>query len=249
MQLNVVMEERTTVNGGNGGSTYQSKTYQCHLELYFNDKTIEPLVSNGLGKSKKEARKVGVRHLVTLLIQNGLIRMGLKDKSFLKSKRLSIEEKAKEIIKDILQEAKVDSSLEERNKRLKKEIKRLSKRMQEALKEENLIEACQHFCQIICNKAPDWNEVAQIWGYAISQKNIKFVRIILDLIQYKRVNKDMTEELVDESLTVDNNEVSNSDKKEEMFSKLNSIYGFRRVRCQNPYDIIVKCLHKGQAEL
>jgi hypothetical protein len=243
------MEERVTVNGGNGGSTFQSKTYQCHLDLYFGDKNIEPLVSNGLGKSKKEARKVGVRHLVTLLIQNGLIRLGLKDKSFLKSKRPGNEERAKELMKDASPDVKVDASVEERNKRLKKEIKRLNKRMQDALKEENLIDACQHFCQIICNKTPDWNEVAQIWGYAIGQKNIKFVRIILDLIQYKRVNKDMADDLGDEGLALDDKEFLNNDKREEMYSKLNSIYGFRRVRCQNPYDINVEDYEIGQTEL
>jgi hypothetical protein len=245
----VVTEERITVNGGSGGTTYQSKTYQCHLELYFGDKTLEPLVSNGLGKSKKEARKVGVRHLVTLLIQNGLIRLGLKDKSFLKVKRPTLEEKARELIKESTQETKVDASLEERNKRLKKEIKRISKRMQESLKEENLIDACHHFCQIICNKVPDWNEVAQIWGYAIAQKKIKFVRIILDLIQYKRVNNDMADDLGDDSLPVDDKDASSSDKKAEMYHKVNTIYGFHRVRCQNPYDIIVMEDHPGQAEL
>jgi hypothetical protein len=255
------MEERVTVNGGNGGSTYQSKTYHCHLELYFSDKSIEPLMSNGLGKSKKEARKVGIRLLATLLIQSGLIKLGLKDKSFLKTAiyknsqsgqqpvpgvnpALSSEENRFADPSKLLSNPpdKVDFSLEERNKRLKKEIKRLSKRMQDALKDDNFVEACQFFCQIICNKSPEWNEVAQIWGYAIHKKDIKYIRIILDLIQYKRTNKEMGEdfeEIQAQKLRESGNNGAGISQREEIQGMLKSMYGFGRIRCQNPYDIVV----------
>lgn len=238
-QLIADMEGRTAVNGGSGGSTYESKTYQCHLELYFSDKTIEPLTSNGLGKSKKEARKVGIRHLVTLLIQNGLIKLGLKDKSFLRARMPEPEDRGNQLLKDAGMDTKADPGQEERNKRLKKEVKRLNKRMQEALKDESIIDACQHFCQIICNKSPEWNEVAQIWGFAVSKRDIKFVRVILDLIQYKRVNKDSSEEQVPELSGAVESDKSKPDRRSECFDKLKHMYGFGRVRCQNPYDIIV----------
>lgn len=245
-QLVAEMEGRTAVNGGSGGSTYESKTYQCHLELYFNDKSIETLASNGLGKSKKEARKVGIRHLVTLLIQSGLIKLGLKDKSFLKAKQAEPEDRDIQFMKDAGNEAKIDPGQEERNKRLKKEVKRLNKRMQEALKDESIIDACQHFCQIICNKAPEWNEVAQIWGFAVSNRDIKFVRIILDLIQYKRVNKEASEDPVPELAEKSELTKDKPDKRAECFDKLKHMYGFGRVRCQNPYDIIVFIHNSGQ---
>lgn len=206
--------------------------------MFFSDKATESLVSNGLGKSKREARKVALKQLVTLLVQNGQIKMGLKDKSFVKGQN-SFEDKLTDFIKGTNQE-KIDVPSEERNKRLKREIKRLGKRMLESLNEDNFIEACKYFCQIICNKQPEWNEVAQIWSYAIFKKDIKFISIILDLIQYKRVHKDMADEF-----ELIKNKYTNSTEKEgleaeEVQERLNTLYGFGRIRCQNPFDIVVE---------
>jgi len=67
---------------------------------------------------------------------------------------------------------------EERNRRLKKEVKRFGKRMQEDLKDGNFVSAVQSFCQILNNKSPDWNEIAQIWSYAVEHRNLQFIRAI-----------------------------------------------------------------------
>jgi len=46
------IDERTSYNSC-GDRTTKTKNYQCNLELSFNDKNCESLVSNGFGKSKK----------------------------------------------------------------------------------------------------------------------------------------------------------------------------------------------------
>lgn len=140
--------------------------------------------------------------MVTNLIQRKLINKGLKDKSFLYNSSVD-KHSTKLLMKYGMPQmsSRTDSTADERDKRLKKEIKRLNKRMHHNLRENNFIEACQAFCQIICNKSPDWNEVSQIWSHAILKKELKFARVILDLLLYKRVKKTLAEELADDDNT------------------------------------------------
>jgi len=44
------------------------------------------------------------------------------------------------------------------------------------------MEACEVICQIINKKKPDWNEISHIWCYALLQKNIVYLKVIIDLI-------------------------------------------------------------------
>jgi hypothetical protein len=186
----------------NAERIFKTKSYQCHLKLFFSDSSSDAVFSNGVGKSKKEARKMAIKQMVTILIQRKLITKGLKDKSFL-YKGVVDKDSTKLMMKfgmPVLS-SKMDSSAEEREKRLQKEIKRLNKRMHHNLREDNFIEACQAFCQIICNKSPDWNEVSQIWSHAILKKELKYARVILDLLLYKRVKKTLAEELEEDDTT------------------------------------------------
>lgn len=233
------------VESASAERTFKSKSYQCHLKLFFSDCGTDAVFSNGVGKSKKEARKMAIKQMVTILIQRKLITKGLKDKSFL-YKGVVDKDSTKLMMKFGIPSfsSKMDSSAEEREKRLQKEIKRLNKRMHHNLREDNFIEACQAFCQIICNKSPDWNEVSQIWSHAILKKELKFARVILDLLLYKRVKKTLAEELEEEESTKVEG-VLDIPSYEDVLTKrshsqklLKNLYGFGRTKSENPYDII-----------
>jgi uncharacterized membrane-anchored protein YjiN (DUF445 family) len=71
------------VESANAERTFKTKSYQCHIKLFFSDSLTENIFSNGVGKSKKEARKMAIKQMVTNLIQRKLITKGLKDKTFL----------------------------------------------------------------------------------------------------------------------------------------------------------------------
>ena len=206
--------------------------------------------------------------MVTLLIQKNFIVLGLKDKSFMFGD-LHSKYSTKMMLKFGLDNplgARKDNSIDERERRLKREIKRLNKRMYQSLKEENFVEACQFFCQIICNKPPEWNEVSQIWSHAIQKKNAKYAKIILDLLLYKRVKKTFVEELRKEitetkvqPIKVPGEQENQNgdegreevpvekpvlggekpgDRRSRCQSHLKYLYGFGRTRCSNPYDIV-----------
>lgn len=133
-------------------------------------------------------------------------------------------------------EAKKNS--EERNRRLKKELKRFSKRMQEDLRDDNFVSAVQSFCQILNNKVPDWNEIAQIWSYAVLNRNIQYIKAILDLIQHKRVIKNYTDEEDLNFYANTQNSLAMDEDQSILQNNLKFKYGFGRIRTQNPYDII-----------
>ena len=284
------IDERTSYNAS-GDRTTRTKNYQCNLELLFNDKSFEALISNGFGKSKKCAKRMATKQMVTTLIQKDLIKYGLKSKGFLYSNGIGAPQKGQKNFGDRTNlglygnsnfeetpsfglggdgvgfshqqsmnqvsqnQNKTDEDLkggsEERNRRLKKELKRFGKRMQEDLKDGNFVSAVNSFCQILNNKCPDWNEIAQIWSYAVEHKNLQFVKAILDLIQHKRVLKNFTEEKewgekngdnddINNEFGVGNNNKSGQLDQEQCAtqSKLKFMYGFGRIRTQNPYDIM-----------
>lgn len=226
----MTLSEKIHTEASNAEKTFTSRSYDCHMQLYFAERNEEGLISNGLGKSKKEAKKMSVKQMVIMLIQKDLICLGLRDKKFIYAEKGDTRQPLNRLQEDL---GKLANCAEERNRRLKREMKKLSKRMQLSLKENNFIEACQYFCQIISNKIPDWNEISQIWCYAILKKEAKYARVILDLLQYRRVKINLDD---DEKDDTDNTHISNP-KREEAQRHLKYLYGFGREKCHNPYDL------------
>ena len=92
------------------------------------------------------------------------------------------------------------------------------------------MEACEVICQIINKKKPDWNEISHIWCYALLQKNIVYLKVIIDLIQEKsyiakKAQKQETQKQYTELETL---------AKKELQKK----YGNSRLESDNPYDIV-----------
>lgn len=248
MKISTNITEKEHISAANPEKTYKTKSYQCVTKLFFNEIEQDAIFANGVGKSKKQARKMAIRQIITLLIQRNLISLGLKDKSFLYKDNVDKNSTKLLFRYGYGSIPKVDSSAEERERRLKKEIKRLNKRLHQSLRNDNFVEACQHFCQIISNKKPEWNEVCQIWSYALHKKEPKYAKVILDLLQFKRVKQSIVEELGQgnqaEGIKVKTLE-GEEPKKVEIKNKrtdnqnfLKYLYGFQRIRNSNPYDIV-----------
>lgn len=85
--------------------------------------------------------------------------------------------------------------------------------------------------------------MSQIWSHAILKKELKYARVILDLLLYKRVKKTLAEELAEDEPTKleanaeDTTVLETENKRSKSQRALKGLYGFGRTGCENPYDL------------
>lgn len=197
------------------------KTFNCNLTLTFEEDPNAMMIANGFATNKKDAKRMAIEKIVIDLIQSGEINRGLKSLDFLSQTAKKIENTQTN-----------NSYFENSAENLQKKIHKLSKKMQDFLKADKFLDACEVFCEILSKKAPDWNELAFIWNYAIMKKNFSYVKAIIDMIQYKRVQPTLSSTNSEETK-------SNEDQREELAKReLLKKYGNCRMKSDNPYDIL-----------
>lgn len=153
--------------------------------------------------------------MVTFLVQEKLIKYGLKDKSFLENK---VNNKA--FVKDKIENKLLAPEEEKKNK----ELKNILEAIQNNLNEDKFEEACNNFSKIKQLKNYEWSEVSGLWTYAVKKRNNNFVKTVLE--QISKTHSSTAEEPGISSQNVSKTK-----------AKLCNIYGHSRMRANNPYEL------------
>lgn len=220
-QATFQIEEKVSFNSKpSKNKTVQIKNFQCHLQVIFADPELQSLVSNGFGKSKKEAKRLALKQMITFLIQKDLIKYGLKEKAFLYKKPAKIPTFREEAERRCL------APEEEKKSR---ECKIFIKDIQESLDNHKFDDACKTFMKLMAIKKPEWNEVSYLWTYAVKHRNTRYIKIILDLITTGKV----------ESPDQENDAITSNyvERMKRTQGALINQYGHSRLRVKNPYEL------------
>lgn len=194
---------------------------------------------------------MAVKQMILRLIQQNLICLGLKNKAFLLADHVD-KHSSKYLMHVGLK--KDTFCTEERGRRLKRDVRKMSKRMQTYLHKDEFDQAVSVFVDILKNKSPDWNEISQMWSYVTMNLKSSQAKKILEILSsgtagvaslFKEAEeKDKSGEGVDQA-PLDNIKLEFNALKQnvpaarmDIQNKLKFLYGFGRLNCHNPYDLV-----------
>jgi len=209
---------------GNEINKAAQKTFNCNLTLTFDEDPNFMMIANGFARNKKDAKKMAIEKIIIDLIQNGEISRGIRSLDFISN----IQKRSQQLAHNNKLHSDQDGDLQ-------RKIHKLSKKMQDLLKVDKFLDACEAFCEILAKKKPDWNELAFIWSYAIMKKDFSYVKAIIDMIQYKRVQPTLNSSNSEETKS---NEDAKDSREELAKRELMKKYGNCRMKSDNPYDIL-----------